>query len=204
MGKHIDELGSYQDFRAPWETETGDEAEIDKPKLKKLLFNARSAKAAALDERDEAAEATKAAEADRDEAKAEAAKASPEEANKKIERLEAENKAFKEEAEARKAKDEHDALRKEVLGDLDEKYAKYVVGDDKAALEESLEQVKADFGLDSGDGDDDEDEDDEPSIRTRPRTQVRNPADPAAGGPGEQEYDFDKIAAQIVGSGPFR
>lgn len=201
MGKHLDELGSYQDFRAPWETETGDEAEVDKPKLKKLLFNARSAKAAALDERDEAVEAQKTAETERDEAKTEAANTNPAEAQKKIEKLEAENKTLKDAADARAKADEYAALRAEVIGDLDPKYAKYVTGEDRKALEESLEAVKADFGI--KDSDDDDDAEDEPQLRTRPRSGLRNPGDSQPGKGGDEAVDFDKVADQILGSGPF-
>lgn len=197
MGKNIDKLGKYEDWKAPWETEAGEDTKIDKSRLKRLIFNLKLGEATALDNLDEAKESVKTANEERDTAKSEAEKASPDEANKKIARLEKENAELKSEKEAREKADAHEALRKEVIGDLDQKYAKYVQGDDKKALEESLEQVRADFGLNDEDGDDDADED---SVRTQPRSRLRSVADPAAG-KGEPELDPDKIADQILSAG---
>lgn len=206
MGKHTDKIGSYDNFRAPWETEAGEDAEINKASLKRLIYNLKAGEAKALDQRDENAEAIAAAEAERDEAKEEVAKASPDEANRKIARLEKERDELKAAAEEREKADAHEALRKEVLGDLDPKYAKYVTGDDKKSLEESLEAVKADFGLEDRDPDDedgDEDDDDTVGLRTRPRS-LTNPSDPSGGKPeGAGEVDFDKAADQILQRGVF-
>ncbi len=202
MGKHTDALKPFDEFRAPWETESGTEAEIDKPKLRRFIYNLMTDKAKAQDARDESVEAVKVAETERDEAKEEAAKASPEEAQKKITKLEAENAKLKDEAEARKAKDERDALRAEVIGDLDPKYAKYVQGETREDLEKSLEAVKADFGLEGDGNEDDEDEDENP-LRSRPRSGLRNPADDKPGKGAEGEYDFDKVADGIVGNSIF-
>lgn len=203
MGKHTDAVKSFDEFRAPWETADGSEAEIDKPKLKRYIYGLVTDKAKAQDARDEGAEALTQAQADLETAKQEAANANGPEAQKKIDALQAKVDKLQGEADARKAADEHEALRKDVIGDLDPKYAKYVVGEDREALEKSLEEVKADFNITDGDGDDDDD-DDEPKVRTTPRTkQVRNPADPQAGKGADQEYDFDKIADGIVGGGPF-
>ena len=203
MAKHIETLGTYENFRAPWETEGGEDAEIDKSKLRRLIYNIRADLAKAKDARDEALETVATVEKERDEAKEEASKASPDEANKKIARLEKERDELKAAADAREKADAHEALRKEVIGDLDPKYAKYVVGDDKAALEESLEAVKADFGITDG-NDEEEDEDDDQILRTRPRSRVLvNGADPDLGKKGSEEVDFDKAAEQILGSGPF-
>lgn len=203
MGKHTDAVKAYDEFRAPWETEGGTDAEIDKPKLKRYIYNLVTDKAKAQDSRDETLETVKAVEQERDDAKAEAEKASPDEANKKIARLEAENAKLKDEAAARVKADEQKALRDEVLDGLDPKYAKYVQGETREDLEKSLEAVKADFGL-TDDGQEEDGDDDEPTVRTTPRTRVRNPADPAPKGGAEQEYDFDKIADGIVGGGVFR
>lgn len=203
MGKHTDAVKSFDEFRAPWETADGSEAEIDKPKLKRYIYGLVTDKAKAQDARDEGAEALTQAQADLETAKTEAAQANGPEAQKKIDALQAKVDKLQGEADARKAADEHEALRKDVIGDLDPKYAKYVVGEDREALEKSLEDVKADFGIkDSGDGDD-EDEDDEPKVRTTPRSRVRNPADPDNGKGAEGDYDFDKIADGIVGNGIF-
>lgn len=201
MGKHTDALKSFDEFRAPWETADGSEAEIDKGRIKRFIFNLMGDKAKAQDARDEALEAQKVAEAERDEAKTEAANANPADAQKKIEKLEAENAKLKQEAEDRKAADEHEALRKEVIGDLDPKYAKYVTGDDREALEKSLEAVKTDFGLSDDPSEDNEDDDD--VLRTRPRTRLQNGGDPKGPRGGELEYDPEKVADEILGAGPF-
>lgn len=200
MAKHIEQLGSLESFRAPWETEGGSDAEIEKPKLRRWIFNLLSDKAKAQDSRDEAVEALAAAEKERDEAKEEAAKASPDEANKKIEKLEKENGELKAAAAARKKADEHEELRRDVTGDLDPKYAKYVQGDDREALEKSLEDVKADFGI--GDTNNVDGDGDETPARTAPRTSIRNPLDPD-NGKGSDAIDFDKVADQILGTSVF-
>lgn len=201
MGKHADKIGSFEDFKAPWETESGDEAEVDKGKLKRLMYNARRAEAVALDERDEAKEAVKAAETERDEAKEEAAKASPDEANRKIARFEKQVADLTAERDELVAANEQRELRAEVLGDLPAKYAKYVTGTTKEELEKSLEDVKADFGLEDGDGEGGDD--DEPQVRTTPRSRLRNGADPEGTQMGSDEVDFDKAAEEILGRGVF-
>jgi hypothetical protein len=204
MGKHTDKLGTYEDFTAPWETESGADAEIEKPKLKRLIFNLKLGEAKALDAQEEAREKITAAEQERDAAKADAEKASPEEANKKIAKLEAENADLKKEKADREAADALEAVRKEVLGDFAEKHpnaAKYVVGADKKSLEESLEAVKEDFGIKDGASDDDED-DAERALRSKPRARLNSGTDPAAN-KGPENYDFDKIADDIIGNGPF-
>lgn len=202
MGKHTDKLGTYDDFKAPWETEAGTDAEIDKPKLRRLIFNLKLGEAKALDNADEAKEKVTAAETERDEAKADAEKASPDEANKKIARLEKENADLKAEKTAREEADAHEALRKEVLGDLDPKYAKYVVGKDKKELEESLEAVKADFGIKDGEPGDDDDDDDENVIRSTPRTRLKNVADRSTED-ANGAVDFDKVADEALGNNIF-
>lgn len=201
MGKHTDALKSYDEFRAPWETADGSEAEVDKPRLKRFIFNLMADKAKAQDSRDESLEAVKVAETERDEAKTEAANANPAEAQKKIEKLEAENATLKGEKEAREKADAHEELRKEVIGDLDPKYAKYVQGEDREALEKSLEAVKTDFGIESNE-DGDDDGDDEDRVRTRPRARLRSGTDPDPKA-GSEAVDYDKVADQILGTGPF-
>lgn len=199
MGKHIDELGSYQDFRAPWETESGEEVEPDRGKLKKLLFNARSAKAAALDERDEAQEKLDQAVTDLEAAKKEAASANGEEAQKKITTLEKKVADLTSERDKLVADKEEAELRAEVLGDLDPKMAKYVKGKTREELEKSLEEVKADFGVVDGEGD--EEDEDRPGLRTRPRS-LLNPGDPEPDkGKGSQGPDPEQVADQILSGG---
>jgi hypothetical protein len=205
VGKHADAVKSYDEFRAPWETEAGTDAEIDKPKLKRYIYNLVTDKAKAQDARDDKDEALTQATADLEAAKTEAANANGPEAQKKIDALQATVDKLTGEAKARKEADEHEALRKEVIGDLDPKYAKYVVGADREALEKSLEDVKADFGIEDGDGDGDEDGDeDEPTVRTTPRSRVRNPADPQNGKAGEAPIDFEAVADEYLGNSVFR
>jgi len=200
VGKHTDALKTFDEFRAPWETADGSEAEIDKPKLKRYIYNLATDKAKAQDARDDAAESVKTIEAELEEAKKEAASANGEEASKKITKLEKELTEAKAKVDTlEKAKEQSD-LRSEVLAGLDPKYAKYVTGETREELEKSLEDVKADFGLESGEDGDGYDGDSK--VRTRPRTKLTNPAD--GGGPGDDgDYDFDKIADSIVGNGIF-
>lgn len=202
MPKHIEALKSFDQWRAPWETEGGTDAEIDKAKLKRYIYGLVSDKAKAQDSLEEATEARKAAEQERDTAKEEAEKASPDEANKKIARLEDKVKNLTTERDGLVAAKEQADLRSEVLAGLDPKYAKYVHGETREDLEKSLEEVKADFGLD-GDSDDDGDEDEDFIGRTRPRSRLRSVNDPEGGRDTGGNVDYEKIAAEIVGGGLF-
>lgn len=203
MGKHTDAVKSLDEFRAPWETEGGTDAEIDKPKLRRFIYNLLTDKAKAQDARDEAQETLTKTEADLEEAKAEAAKANGPDAQRKIDSLQKKVDDLTADIEKRDAEKAEADLRAEVLGDLDPKYAKYVQGSTKEELEKSLEDVKADFGLE---GDDPEDpEDPEDRIRTTPRTRtLRNPSDKDSGKGADKEIDFAAVADEILGSGPFR
>lgn len=199
--KHVEAVGPYEDFRAPWETEGGEDAEIDKAKLRRLIYNVRLDLAKAKDAHDDTKATLTEVEGERDEAKDAAANANGPEAQKTIDKLTAENERLKTAAKEREEADEYEALRKEVLGDLDPKYAKYVQGADREALEKSLEAVREDFGLEEGDPEDDPDE---PTLRTRPRTAgLRNAGDPAPVGADSQNYDFDAAADAIIQRGPF-
>lgn len=198
--KHKDAVKAYDEFRAPWETPDGSEAEIDKPKLKRYIYNLVTDKANAQDSREDALADLSVAETERDEAKTEAANANPVEAQKKIEKLEAQVTALTTERDTLVAAKAEADLRAEVLAGVDPKVAKYVKGATKEELEESLAAVKADFGI--ADEPDDADED-EPKVRTQPRSRtLRNGADPDAGKGGD-EIDFDKVASDIVGNGIF-
>jgi chromosome segregation ATPase len=203
VGKHTDALKPFDEFRAPWETADGSEAEIDKSKLKRFIYNLFSDKAKAQDSREDALESVKTLEADLEEAKKEAASANGEEATKKIAKLEKELGEAKAKVESLETEKEHNALRAEVLGDLDPKYAKYVVGADREALEKSLEEVKADFGIEDKSGVDDDDDDDEPKVRTRPRANLKNGGDTKPGNDDGGEIDYDKIADGILGTSIF-
>lgn len=203
MGKHTDALKSFDEFRAPWETESGTEAEIDKPKLKRFIYNLFTDKAKAQDAREEAAESVKAIQADLDEAKKEAASANGAEATKKIERLERDLAEAKGKVETLEKDKEISDLRAEVLAGVDPKHAKHVKGETRDELEKSLAEIYEDFGIEAS-GKDDEDEIDDDEVRTRPRSRLTNPADSANGKPGD-EIDFEKAAADILdGAAIFR
>lgn len=196
--KHIDALGSYDTFKAPWQTEGGEDAEIDKSKLSRLIYNLKKDFALARDAHEDTKASLTETETERDEAKAAAADTNGVEAQKTIDKLTKERDELKTENEGlTKAKATAD-LRAEVLAGLDPKYAKYVVGETKEDLEESLAAVKEDFGISDEPGEEDENEDDEPKVRNQPRS-LLNPADKANGKPGEKEIDFSKVADEALG-----
>lgn len=200
MGKNLDKLGSLDSFRAPWETEGGSDAEIDKPKLKRWIYGVLGDKAKAQDARDDVQEKLATAEKDLETAKAEAADANGEEAQKKIDKLEKKVADLTAERDGLVSAKEQAELREEVLGDFavkNPKAAKYVKGETREELEKSLEEIKADFGI--TDGGDEDDEEEEPTIRTKPRV-LGNPADPDAG-KGAENYDFDKVADEVLTGG---
>lgn len=205
MAKHIETLGSFEDFKAPWETEDGSEAEVDKPRLKRLIYNVKADLAKARDAHDDTKATLASVEKERDEAKDEAADANGAEAQKKIDRLEAKVADLTKERDGLISAKEIADLRAEVLEGVDPKHAKHVVGETREELEKSLAEIREDFGLPApGDEDGDDDEDDEPQVRTRPRT-LRNSGDPEIGKSGPEVIDFDAVADGIVSGGsPFR
>lgn len=199
--KHQDKIGSFESFRAPWETESGGEVDVDKTALKRLLFNLKLSEAKALDAQDDAKVSVTEAETERDEAKTQAANANPAEAQKQIDKLTKQVTDLTAERDGLvKAKETSD-LRSKVLEGVDPKVAKYVVGDTEEELTESLKAVKADFGI--ADEADEDAEDDEPEVRTRPRSRLRNGSDPVPDKVVE-DYDFDKAADEILGGTVFR
>jgi hypothetical protein len=203
--QHVDKLGSYDDFKAPWESEAGADTEIDKPKLKRLIFNLKLDHAKSRDAGEDLKAEVAEKQTEVDTAKQEAADAAGGDAQKTIDKLTKERDEAVAKVTAFEERDAQAELRKEVLGDFAEKNpkaAKYVTGTTKEELEASLEEVKADWGItDDADGDEDGDEDEAPVVRNRPRTNLRNPADPAPGKPGEAEIDFDKVADQVISGG---
>lgn len=202
MAKHLDALKPFDEFRAPWETEGGSDAEIDKPKLKRWIYGVLTDKAKAQDAREEALESVKTLEADLDEAKKEAASANGDEATKKIAKLEKELAEAKSTVETLEKDKEISELRAEILAGVDPKHAKHVKGETREEIEKSLEEIREDFGLPKP-GEDPADDDDDVQIRTRPRTSLTNPADKLAGKSGDADLDFDKIADQILGTSVF-
>lgn len=202
--KHTDAVKAYDEFRAPWETADGSEAEIEKPKLKRYIYNLVTDKAKAQDAREDAIADLKDAETERDEAKAQAADSNGAEAQKQIDKLTKQVESLTAERDTLVKDKEQADLRAEVLEGLDPKYAKYVTGETREDLEKSLEQVKADFGLeDSASDDDEDDDDDEPKVRTRPRTKLSTALDPDAGKDKGGAIDFDAVADDILGTSVF-
>src|SRR5690606_3010740 len=127
--KNVDKVGSFDNFRAPWETEAGADAEIDKTKLKRLIFNLKVAEGKALDSEADLKEDLEAVEKELEEAKDEAADANGAEAQKKIDRLEKKVSDLTAERDKLVSDKERADLRSEVLDGLDAKYAKYVTGE---------------------------------------------------------------------------
>jgi len=203
---HVDKLGSYEDFKAPWESEAGTDTEIDKPKLKRLIFNLKLDHAKSRDTSEDLKAEVKTVEDERDEAKNQAADAAGGDAQKTIDALQKKLDDAVAERDALKSEKDLAELRKEVLGDFETqnpKAAKYVVGTTKEELEESLEAVKEDFGItdEPGEGDEEsEDEEGKVELRTRPRT-LRTPGDPANGKPGDGEIDYDAVANDYLAGG---
>lgn len=201
--KHQDKVGTFEDFKAPWETESGEDAEIEKSKLKRFIYNLKFGEAKALDEKSDAAEAQAAAETERDEAKEAAANANPAEAQKTIDKLTTERDNLKAERDGLVKDKERNDLRAKVLEGVDPKVAKYVVGETEEELEESLKAVKEDFGISDEPNEDDEEE--ETTGRTTPvvKRNLRNPADGSKGG-DDTVIDYDAEVDKMLGSGPFR
>lgn len=203
-----DKIGSFEDWKAPWESEAGNDAEIDKPKLKRLIFNLKLGEAKALDAVEDAKVDVTAAENERDTAKQEASDAAGGDAQKTIDKLTRERDAAVLERDKLQGEKDESVLRSEVLGDFAEKNpvaAKYVKGSTKEELEKSLEAVKADFGIEDSEGEEEEGDEDRNPLRSRPRSGLNNPADPKNGKGGDQPVDFDKVADGIIlGGSVFR
>jgi hypothetical protein len=204
--KHTENVPSLSDYRAPWETESGEETEVNKPKLKSYIHGLLVDKAKAQDAREDAKAEVEAITAERDEFKEQAANANGPEAQKQIDKLTADLEKVTSERDDLKKDKEVAELRKEVLGDFEAKHpkaAKYVKGETEEELRESLAAVADDFGIDLEGGDnagDETDGDEEPQLSTRPRSQsLLNLGDKESGKGGEAEIDFDKAAEQIMG-----
>lgn len=207
MPKHVDAIAPIESFRAPWETEGGEEVEIDKAKLKRYIHGLQMDKAKAQDARDAAEEGKTKAETDKAAAEVEAAAqkkraddSTGAETATALKKAESDRDKYKNELDSLKAEKAAADLKAEVIGDLEPKYAKYVTGETKEELEKSLKQVREDFDLPdpSAKGDDDDDDDDDiPSLRRQPRlTNGRKGADDR-----DQIIDFDKVADDIVNNG---
>lgn len=204
MAKHLDGLKAFDEFRAPWETEGGSDADIDKPKLKRWIYGILTDKAKAQDARDEVKETLTTVEKERDDAKDEAANSNGEEAQKKIDRLEKKVADLTADRDKLVADKEIADLRAEVLEGVDPKHAKHVKGETREELEASLAEIREDFGItESNEGDENDGDEDEVKVRTRPR-RVTNPADPAGGKAPDAPIDYEAVADDILGTSVFR
>ena len=194
MPKHIDTLGKFADYKAPWESETG-EVEIDKDKLKKLTYDLRADKAKALDAKDEAAEKLAAAETERDEFKSQVDSKDPDAAGKIAK---AEQKA--KDAEAKAAAAELRADRAEVAAEkgLTPAQAKRLQGSTKEELEADADEFIKDLAPARPEGEEDPEED-EATGRVVPRNlSLNNGGDPQVS--ADAEPDYDKLVAGILPS----
>lgn len=192
MGQHIDQLGSLDNFRAPWESETGEDQTPDPVKLKRYLYNLHLDKATAQDARDEAAEKVTEVEDKLKTAKAEVAKGDP---TGKIADLE--NDLAEAVKDAKKAQGDLNKLTIGIEKGLTPKQAARLQGETKEEIEADADEILETFGVakpaEENDEDEDEDEDDEVELRTTPRL-LQNPADPKRGD-ADREIDFDKVVA---------
>lgn len=200
MPKHVDAVPALDNFRAPWETESGDEAEIDKAKLKKYIHGLVTDKAKAQDAREDAKAQVTTLESENADLKTQAESSNGAEATKKISKLEKDLAAMTTERDAAlKEKTRADLLREAGLSDT---HAKYVTGEDEDAIKKSIEDVKKDFGLDddgkpAADEAGDEDRDDDLKGFVRPVSRLKTPGDPK-GGKEPVNFDPDKIAAGLL------
>lgn len=210
---HIEKLGAYDSFRAPWESEAGGDADVDKPTLKRLVYNLRKDLAVARDTLDDTKAEVAEVEAERDEAKSQASDGSGAEAQKKIDKLTADLQKVTDERDGLVKDKETAETRKEVLGEfeaLHPKAAKYVTGETQEELEASLKEVAEDWGIDLDtleaaedpeDGDD-EDNDLDKVARTSPRTKtLRNVSDRQNGKGADGAIDFDAVADDVIAGG---
>jgi hypothetical protein len=205
VGKHTDQLGSIENYQAPWETAAG-EVEIDKDRLKRYIFNLALDKAKAQDARDETSEKVTETEKALEAAKAEVAKGDP---SGKIAALEADLAKAKSDAEA--AQGNLNRLNIGLEKGLTPAQAARLQGSTEDELKADADKLLADFGVKPATNETDEEREEreekereaaEEAANGRQTPRFVNPADPKVGS-GEQEYDFDKIAADITSRGVY-
>jgi hypothetical protein len=200
VGKNLDKLGTYENFKAPWESDTGSNAEIDADKLKKFLFNLERDKAKASDAAEEAAENVKTAEKALTDAQAEFAKGDQSGAL-----AEAQSKLAKAETERDEAQGNLLRITVGIDKGLTPAQAKRLQGKTQEELEADADEILETFGVKppaADEGDDEDEDEDEPTGRTTPRAKLNlvNPGDTNSGG---GEIDYEKAASDIVGGNLF-
>lgn len=199
MPKHIASVPKLDDFKAPWETDAGEDAEIDKSKLKKWIHNLITDKAKAQDARDEAVEKIAAFIADNSKLKEEIEKADGKDATAKIAKVERErDEAI---ANGTKTQDKLDRLEIAVEKGLTPSQAKRLVGETREELEKDAEALIEDLGIKPGEPKDDDEEDDDVHVTPRPVRPLTNGGDNNNG--ADEDPDFEKIAAELDGARVF-
>jgi membrane protein involved in colicin uptake len=192
MGKHLDKLGTLEDYEAPWEKKG---EEFDPEKAKGLFYSRLHMEAEAKDKVDEVTKAKDdeiaALKAQIDD-KAREGESDAEKATRERDRA---IKKAQDEAKA-EAGIEVTKLRVALRKGLNETQAKRLVGTTEEEIEKDADDLLESFG---GRGDAGEGEG-ENGPSTRPVRPLRNPADPKGNDP---VFDPEKAADAYVGSGLF-
>jgi len=180
----------FEDYRAPWETEAGGETEIDKPKLKRYLFNL-------IQDKEKAQEREAEVTTERDALK-KAADEKAREGESEVDRLKRENQELKAAAEKPKGPTVEELKYRVALEKgLTAKQAKRLQGTTEEELSADADDLLESWGGKSTppDGDGDDDGDDQGVTPARQPRQLRNPA--SGDGDSGKEIDIDKALAQI-------
>lgn len=203
MAKHVDTLGTLDNFQAPWETATGEDQALNPSKLKKFLYNLLLDKAKAQDARDEADGKVTALTTELETAKADVAKGDP---TGKIADLEA--KLAEQVAKTGEAELKADKILIGIEKGLNAKQAARLQGTTKEEIESDADEILELFGPPKKNETDEEREEREEAeaeeaeaneLRRSPRSPLINPTDAQTG--GGQEPDYEKIADQVFSNG---
>lgn len=186
-------LVAFEEFRAPWETEAGGDTEIDKPKLKRYIWNLLNDKQSA---QEKVTEVTTERDKYKEQIDAEARKGETE-----TQKLQRENKELQEKLAAKPEGPTASELKLQVALDkgLNAFQAKRLVGTTKEELEADADEILKSWGGSGTGGDEGEDGDegDEGAAPTRQPRPVRNPANNGTGSGSGQEVDVEKAVAGI-------
>lgn len=181
-------LASFEDWVAPWETATGTDSEIDKPKLRKYLHNL-------LQDKERLQESVATVTTERDALK-KTADEKAREGESDTDKLKRENKELQDKLAAKTSDDDPQVLRLTVALEkgLTASQAKRLVGNTKDELMADADELVQSFGgqgkTDPNDGSDAGDD----AGRRKPR-RVINPGDPKPD--GTAEVTFDKAMESI-------
>lgn len=199
MPKHLDQLGSFENFQF---SSVLTAEEIDRDKLKKYVFGLLTDKAKAQDARDAAKSETAEVQTELDEANVKLSSNAPADLQAKLARAEKD----RDDAKAELAKRDRADLAVTVAEEagLTKAQAKYLDGNTEDELKASAEQFIKDNGIQVKDPDEDEDpEDEELTLHRTPRATALNPADPDPRKGPEKEPDYEAVVAGFESS-PFR